>query len=50
MDQQAQDALFDLLDAMIWGGSVSSFAMLSQLIRSAKMAERVCSGGRWAAE
>jgi hypothetical protein len=25
-----RDALFDLLDAMIWGGSVSSFAMLSQ--------------------
>ncbi len=25
-----RDAIFDLLDAMIWGGSVSSFAMLSQ--------------------
>ena len=25
-----RDAMFELLDAMIWGGSVSSFAMLSQ--------------------
>ena len=27
---KCRDVLFDLLDAMLWGGSVSSFAMLSQ--------------------